>query len=481
MRLEKKYKNKKLKIGYMSSAINCTFGMYNTLYDFVVINGSSLGDFTYIADGTSISRATIGKFCSIGPCCKMGKGRHPSSMFVSTHPIFFSIFNQSQISFADKNYFDEYKSIVIGNDVWIGSNVIIADGIKIGDGVIVATSSVVTKDVPPYAIVGGVPAKIIKYRFSENEVERLLQLKWWDMDKDYLQSNFQKFHNIEFFLNEFREHRKDNPRETLPFAPHNIDQKIEGGLRKEGVLKYSFSQKPLISIITVVLNGAKTLEQTIASVLSQTYDNVEYIIVDGGSTDGTIDIIKKYEERIDYWISEPDEGIYDAMNKGLMLCSGDFIGIINADDYYVPDALQEVAESISSEGADIIYGNMRLIASEGGEVLQYRRASHQKLIFGMSLNHPATFVSKELYKEGLFDTAYKLAADYDFLLRQKIHGASFQHIAKTLAVMRNDGASKTFAILTSKEERAIKKKYLSRIVFLLTEAARKVSAFVKGQ
>lgn len=189
--------NKYLKIGYMSRVSSCTFGRYNTLYENVSLHHSSLGDFTYIAGDTQISNTTIGKFCSIGPDCKIGLGKHPSKDFVSTHPIFFSTLKQTQITFADKNYFEEFEDIFIGNDVWIGANVVVVDGVKIGNGAIVAVGSVVTKDIPPYAIVGGVPAKIIRYRFEQNEIEKLLKLNWWDMDVDYLKSNFRKFHDIE--------------------------------------------------------------------------------------------------------------------------------------------------------------------------------------------------------------------------------------------------------------------------------------------
>lgn len=104
------------------------------------------------------------------------------------------------MSFADRNYFEEFEKIGIGNDVWIGANVIILDGIEIGDGAVVAAGSVITKSVPPYAIVGGVPAKIIRYRFEKDKIEKLLILKWWDMDLAYLRKNFTKFHNIDGFL-----------------------------------------------------------------------------------------------------------------------------------------------------------------------------------------------------------------------------------------------------------------------------------------
>lgn len=191
---------KHIKIGYSSYTKNCTFGFYATIENYVSVHQSNLNDFTYIAGKTKILNAEIGKFCSIGPNCTIGLGKHPTRDFVSTHPIFFSSMKQSQITFADKNYFEEHESITIGNDVWIGANVIIVGNISIGDGAIAAAGSVITKDIPPYAIVGGVPAKLIRYRFEPDQITKLLELQWWNMDIDYLKNNYKKFHNINDFL-----------------------------------------------------------------------------------------------------------------------------------------------------------------------------------------------------------------------------------------------------------------------------------------
>jgi acetyltransferase-like isoleucine patch superfamily enzyme len=194
-----KYRKNNLKIGYLSILTNCSFGIYNTIYEKCSLSDVNLGNFTYVASNTKINRTRIGKFCSIGPNCQIGIGKHPSNKFVSTHPIFYSTRKQAQITFSDKDHFFEFENIEIGNDVWIGSNVIIIDGVKIGDGAIVAAGSVVTKEVQPYSIVGGVPAKIIKYRFKEPQIEFLMNLKWWDKDINWIKKNHMKFHNIDYF------------------------------------------------------------------------------------------------------------------------------------------------------------------------------------------------------------------------------------------------------------------------------------------
>lgn len=171
------------------------------------IASSSIGACTYIANNSVIKKARIGKFCSIGSNVQTGIGKHPSRIFVSTHPAFFSSQKQAGFSFVEENKFDDHqftgqekKYVVdIGNDVWIGNNVIIMDGIKIGDGAIIAAGSVVTRNVLPFAIFGGVPAKLLRFRFSEEQIETLLKVKWWNWDYNTirLKSNF--FSDIELF------------------------------------------------------------------------------------------------------------------------------------------------------------------------------------------------------------------------------------------------------------------------------------------
>jgi len=201
--LEASHRNKKLRLGSMTNISNCEFGKYNTINDHVVLIDVKLGDFTYVAKGSIISKTQIGKYCSIGPDIKCGLAFHPNQIFVSTHPVFYSLVRQAQITFADKNYFDEYKYIKIGNDVWIGANVLIVGEIEIGDGAIVASGSIVTKNVPPYAIVAGIPAKIIRYRFNDDDIKFLLHLKWWDLELPWIKENYKLFHNISLLKEKF--------------------------------------------------------------------------------------------------------------------------------------------------------------------------------------------------------------------------------------------------------------------------------------
>ncbi len=213
---------------------------------------------------------------------------------------------------------------------------------------------------------------------------------------------------------------------------------LKGGI---GLHKKSETVLPLVSIITVVFNGAKHVEQTINSVLNQSYKNIEYIIIDGGSTDGTIDIIKRYESKIDYWQSEHDGGIYVAMNKGISLANGELIGIINADDFYLPDAIEKIIEVDTIEHADIYHGNMQYV-TENGESILSAKPDITKMDEMPAIFHPTCFVKKSVYdKAGMFDTQYKISADYDFLLRCLKQNFTFYYIPQTLTCFRLGGMS----------------------------------------
>lgn len=200
-------------------------------------------------------------------------------------------------------------------------------------------------------------------------------------------------------------------------------------------------RKPLISIITVVYNGANTIERTILSVLEQAYLAIEYIIVDGGSTDGTVDIIKKYEDRITKWISEPDRGIYDAMNKGIAMASGDIIGLLNADDFYDSGAVA-IVSSYYREGMVVYHGDMRMQMYNGKSYVNPAPLNLDRIKRGMIVNHPSTFVNKEVYSSlGFFSINYRIVGDWDYMVKCYLNGVQFVPIKHVLAVFSLGGVS----------------------------------------
>jgi acetyltransferase-like isoleucine patch superfamily enzyme len=188
--------NPTLKLVGKVSVSNSVFGSYNYLSIECLVQNSSLGDYTYVGARSYLNLVNVGKFTCIGPGVQIGLGEHPVGTFVSVHPIFYTPAPRVGISFADKVYFDEFKKTTIGNDVWIGANVVIIGGVKIGNGAIIATGAVVTKDVAPFEIVGGVPAKTIRKRFSESEIRDIEDLEWWDKDLSWLKQNFKSMHNV---------------------------------------------------------------------------------------------------------------------------------------------------------------------------------------------------------------------------------------------------------------------------------------------
>lgn len=178
-----------------------------------------------------------------------------------------------------------------------------------------------------------------------------------------------------------------------------------------------------ISIITVCFNSAITIEDTIRSVISQNYRDIEYIIVDGGSTDQTLSIIDKYKENIGQLISEPDEGLYDAMNKGIKLATGDVIGILNSDDVFQDDdVIFNVIAGISNADIDACYGDLVYVSKDDlGRVVRFwKSCEYDENLWGAGWMpaHPTFFAKSYVYKKhGLFDTSNRLAADYEFLIR----------------------------------------------------------------
>lgn len=178
-----------LKVNSSASLRNCSFGYHNRIYDHSILYNVSLGDYSYVGGDCRLMNVTIGKFVSIGPSVWIGGlPSHPLHL-KSTFPGFY----QKDSSFygiePEYDYPEsEFKHVTIGNDVWIGARAMILDGVSIGDGAVIAAGAVVTKDVPPYAIIGGVPARVIKYRFSEQKIYEMLQSQWWN-DPKYKKDN----------------------------------------------------------------------------------------------------------------------------------------------------------------------------------------------------------------------------------------------------------------------------------------------------
>lgn len=219
---------------------------------------------------------------------------------------------------------------------------------------------------------------------------------------------------------------------------------------------------PKISVITVCFNTADCIEKTILSVINQTYQNIEYIIIDGGSTDGTLDIIRKYAGHICYWVSEPDKGIYDAMNKGIAKATGDYINFMNAGDSFISsEVLPKVISYLGEE--DIISGNEIAIRNE--KIEDYTK-SPQKINFEFLCNdclrHQATFIKTSLLKQTMYDTTLKIAADWKFWFVQLlINKCSYKAIDVDICLFSRNGISTIdTANQGSKERRIVIHEYM---------------------
>lgn len=185
--------------------VNTKIGKNVKLYPIYRIANSEIGDYTYVSDHCLISDTKIGKFCSVGPNAIFGWGIHPTSG-ISTSPMFYSLYRQNGMTLSSENKIQERKEIVIGNDVFIGMNVSILDGVTIGDGAIIGAGAIVSKDIPPYAIAVGSPIRVIKYRFDEDVIKKLLKIKWWDWSDDKLATIEKYFFNIDDFIKKYNEY-----------------------------------------------------------------------------------------------------------------------------------------------------------------------------------------------------------------------------------------------------------------------------------
>lgn len=217
-----------------------------------------------------------------------------------------------------------------------------------------------------------------------------------------------------------------------------------------------------VSIITVVYNGEDTIEQTIQSVLGQTYKNIEYIIIDGASSDGTLKVVEKYKHSIACCVSEPDKGIYDAMNKGINYATGDIIGIINSDDWYERDAVEKTVAVFNANEADVVYGKI-LYGESADDMIPYPVYPIETMWYQMAVPHPSVFVKKHIYNRyGLFDLQYRIAGDYELMLRLYSSKVKFTYIDELMAYYRTGGVSAIHAKETFIETLRISCKYMKK-------------------
>lgn len=198
--LQIRYPNRKIRLGYLADIQNCSFTQYNKVHKYSRLRNVEMGDFSYVNRNSQVYSAEIGKFVCIGPEVLIGLGEHPSSVFVSSHPMFYSLQGDDFPKITEQQLFEEFPTTTIGHDVWIGARAILKTGISIGNGAIVAAGSIVTKDVEPYSIVGGVPAKHIRYRFESEQIEKLQQSAWWDKDLNWLKKHSSEMTSIDHFL-----------------------------------------------------------------------------------------------------------------------------------------------------------------------------------------------------------------------------------------------------------------------------------------
>ncbi len=201
-----------------------------------------------------------------------------------------------------------------------------------------------------------------------------------------------------------------------------------------------------VSIITVTYNSAATLRRTIQSVLAQDYGNIEYIVIDGNSSDGTLDILNEYRDHIDVVVSEPDTGIYDAMNKGIDRATGDIVGILNSDDRFSRDDMISRIVKEFEAGIDAVYGDVHFVsANNPDKVVRYYSSAifkPSRLVMGLSPAHPSFYVKRSFFERyGKYDTSYKIASDFDIFARFFQTPLRYKYMQETFVIMSQGGVS----------------------------------------
>jgi glycosyltransferase involved in cell wall biosynthesis len=247
-----------------------------------------------------------------------------------------------------------------------------------------------------------------------------------------------------------------------------------------------------VSIITAVYNNKEHIADCIRSVLGQAYPEVEHIVIDGGSTDGTVDIIRGYEKNITTWVSERDKGMYDALNKGILMATGDIIGLLHSDDlFHSSDTIAHIVNTFEGSNCDAVYGNLVYTQRDNPDkVIRYWRSKPFKqgmLWKGWMPPHPTLFVKKERYKnEGTFRTDFRIAADYDFMLRLfSYNDLVSSHLDEIVTRMRAGGASNRSLRniwLKSKEDYiALRENHVGGFLTLFLKNMQKVFQFVRKE
>ena len=231
--------------------------------------------------------------------------------------------------------------------------------------------------------------------------------------------------------------------------------------------------QPKFSIITITYNAEQWLERTILSVLSQSYTNVEYIVIDGASTDRTVELIKQYEAGISYWVSEPDQGLYDAMNKGLRKATGDYVWFLNAGDtLYTADTLQSVVASLKKSVSlpDVLYGETQIVDAQGRSLGMRRLKAPRKLTWkrfrmGMLVCHQSFVVKRSLAPE--YDTTYRWVADYEWCIRCLKQAKRIKHTHLILSNYLEEGLSTANRKASLKERYAVRCRYYGTLPTML--------------
>lgn len=244
-------------------------------------------------------------------------------------------------------------------------------------------------------------------------------------------------------------------------------RKVEGGLRTTGYFKQNHTDNPLISVVTVVYNDEQFIEHTILSVINQTYDNVEYIIIDGGSTDGTLDTIRKYEHAIDYWVSEKDEGIYDAMNRGIDVATGEWINFMNAGDtFFNENVVYKIFNGSIGKDIELVFGKSITFYKDFEKIRYKDFGSRNKNFFLYKMpNHQAVFVRRTFYNGNKFDTNLNFFADTEYL-RRCFKESSFKEVETIVSRFELGGISNFYQTYKNFKKLVEESYYLSGRYYL---------------